>query len=172
MAGTIFQAIISGAKKWVAAIQSSAGAGDAGKIPALDADGKINITMFPGGLSNTIIAVASEDLPAGCPVNLFDATGTPKLRKADATTAGKRCHGFTQQSFSTGDSATAFRDGEITGLTGLTDAAEYYLSTTAGALVTDISTYTASGNLIQHLGVAHGTTVLALGIDFDPAAMA
>lgn len=172
MAGTIFQGLVGGLKKWVTSIQSSVGAGDAGMIPALDVNGKLDITMFPGGLANTIIAVASEDLPAGCPVNLFDATGTPKLRKADATSAGKRCHGFTQAAFLTGVSATAFRDGEITGLTGLTDGAEYYLSTTAGALVTDVSTYTTSGILIQHLGVAHGTTVLALGIDFDPAQIA
>jgi hypothetical protein len=168
----VVQQLVAGLKKWVTAITSSAGSGDAAKLVATDVNGKIDITFFPGGLSNSIIAVASEDLPAGCPINLFDATGTPKLRKADATSAAKRCHGFTQQAFLTGVSATAFRDGEITGLTGLTDGAEYYLSTTAGALVTDVSGYTTSGMLIQHLGVAHGTTVLALGIDFDPSQIA
>lgn len=172
MAGQVFFGLVAGVKKWVTSIQTSAGAGDAGKIPALNASGVIDITMFPGGLANQIIAVASEDLPAGCPVNLFDATGTPKLRKADATSAAKRCHGFTQTSFSTGATATAFRDGEITGLTSLTDGAEYYLSTTAGAITTDVSGYTTSGMLIQHLGVAHGTTILSLGIDFDPGQIA
>lgn len=172
MAGMVFQALISGAKKWFQAIQASAGAEDAGKIPALDTNGKLDITMLPGGLANTIIAVCSEDLAAGAPCNLFDAAGTPKLRKADATTAGKRCHGFTQSAFTTGQTATIYRDGEITGLTGLTDGAEYYLSTTAGGIVTDVSGYTASGNLIQHLGVAHGTTILSLAIDEDPASIA
>lgn len=174
MSGQVFQALISGVKKWVTSKQTSAGAGDAGSIVALNSAGQIDITMFPGGLANQIIAVCSEDLPAGCPVNLYDAAGTPKLRKADATSSGKRCHGFTQQAFTSGDTATAFRDGEITGLTGLTSGAEYYLSTTAGglALVAAVAGYTTAGMLIQHLGTAHGTTILSLAIDEDPAQIA
>jgi hypothetical protein len=46
MANT-YQTIISGVKKLVEALTSSSGASDAGKIPALDSDGKLDVTMLP-----------------------------------------------------------------------------------------------------------------------------
>src|SRR5512143_1765954 len=77
-----------------AAIQSSAGAGDAGKIPALDAAGRLDNSMMPVGLgAETDVITTSEALSAGDFVNIWASTGT-KVRKADATTAGKEAHGF------------------------------------------------------------------------------
>jgi len=174
MAGQVFQALVSGLKKWVTAIQTSAGVGDAGKIPALNSAGQLDITMFPSGLANTIIAPASEDLAAGDAVNLWDNAGTISLRKADATSASKRAHGFTLAAFLSGATATAYKDGAITGLSGLTKGAEYYLSTTPGglAVAATIAGYTTSGNLIQHLGVAESASKLQLCIDPDPAQIA
>lgn len=174
MAGQVFQALVAGVKKWVTSIQTSAGAGDAGKIPALNSAGQLDITMFPSGLANTIIAPASEDLAAGDLVNLWDNAGTISLRKADASTASKRAHGMTLAAFLTGASATAYKDGAVTGLSGLTKGSEYYLSTTPGglALVAAVAGYTTSGNIIQHIGVAESATKLQLAIDPDPAQIA
>ena len=73
-----------------AAIISSAGAGDSGKIIALDAAGRIDNSMMPVGIGTDSGAVtASENLSAGDFVNIWNSTGA-KVRKADATTAGKR----------------------------------------------------------------------------------
>lgn len=169
MAGQVFQALIAGVKKWVTSIQTSAGAGDAGKIPALNSVGKIDITMLPGGLANTITAPASESLVAGNAVNVWSNSGTLNVRKADATSAAKRAHGFIIANYSTSDSVTVYCDGQLTGLSGLTVGSEYYLSTTPGAVTTDPSGYTSSGNLIQHVGVCETASILHLGIDTDPA---
>lgn len=174
MAGQIFLGLVSGVKKWISSIQTSAGAGDAGKVPALNSSGQLDITMFPSGLANTIIAPASEDLAAGDLVNLWDNAGTISLRKADASTAAKRAHGMTLAAFLTGASVTAYKDGAVTGLSGLTKGAEYYLSTTPGglALVAAVAGYTSSGNLVQHIGVAESTSKLQLSIDSDPGQIA
>ena len=174
MAGQVFLGLVSGFKKWITAIQTSAGASDAGKVIALNADGQIDITMFPSGLANTIIAPASEDLAAGDAVNLWDDSGTIKLRKADASTIAKRAHGMTLAAFLSGASVTAYKDGAITGLSGLTPGAGYYLSTTPGglALVAAVAGYTTSGNIIQYLGVAESATKLQLAIESDPAQIA
>lgn len=174
MAGQVFLGLVSGLKKWITSIQTSAGVGDAGKLVSTNSAGLIDITLMPGGLANIIVAAASEDLAAGDAVNAWNDSGTIKLRKADATTAAKRAHGFVQAAFLSGVSATAYKDGNITGLSGLTVGAEYYLSTTPGglALVAAVAGYTTSGNIIQHLGVAQSATILQLAIEDDPAQIA
>src|SRR5512139_3232941 len=94
MAGDKYLYNNSGVLTEKTAIQSSAGAGDAGKIPALDAGGKLHSSMMPTGTATeTDDITASEALSAGDFVNIYDSAGA-KCRKADATTAGKEAHGF------------------------------------------------------------------------------
>ena len=54
------------------ALNSSAGAGSAGKIPALDSAGRLAANMMPIGIvAETVSFVASENLTAGNFVNLY-----------------------------------------------------------------------------------------------------
>ena len=77
------------------ALVTSAGAGDAGKIPALDATGKLDNSLMPVGIgADSKILPASENLAAGDLVNVWNDSGTAKARKADATIAGKEANGF------------------------------------------------------------------------------
>ena len=110
---------------------TSAGAGDSGKVVALDASGKIDATMMPVGITADVqIITTSEAIAAGDWVNVWNSTGA-KVRKADATVAGKEAHGFVLSGFGSGVSATVYFEGSNTAVTGQT-AGVVYLSTTAG----------------------------------------
>jgi hypothetical protein len=137
---------------------SSAGAGDAGSLVKLNDAGKIDVTMLPAGVApeqRTI--VASEALSAGDLVNIWNDGGTPKVRKADATTAGKEAHGFVLGAVSSGASATVWpEEAVLSGLSGLTPGARYFLSTTAGQ-ATNVAP-SAAGNVAQVIGYALSAT--------------
>lgn len=145
----------------VAFLDSSAGAGDAGKGIALDASGKVNLNMMPTGVGPELQSlVTSEDLAAGDWVNIYDNAGTPTARKADATNGSKRAHGFVKESVISPASADVYFDGANGVLTGLTVGARYFLSAaTPGSAVT--TPPSAAGNMVQYLGTALGVTTIA-----------
>lgn len=160
MAGNKFIKLASGRLQEEASLQSSAGAGDAGKIVALDASGRIDGSMMPVGIgADTASVTASESLASGDFVNIWDDAGTVKVRKADSTTSGKEADGFVLEAFSASAAATVYFEGRNTGLTGLTKGARYYLGTTAGAAVSTVPS--AAGNVVQYLGRAISATELA-----------
>lgn len=136
---------------------ASAGAGDAGKMVKLDGTGKLDATMMPVGVgAETRTIQASENLSAGDLINIHDVSG-PRIRKADATAAGKEAHGFVLGAISSGASGTVYpEENVLSGLTGLTPGARQFLSTTPGAR-TDTAPSTA-GNVAQIIGVALSTT--------------
>jgi hypothetical protein len=143
-------------------VNTSAGAGDAGKIAQLDAAGKWDITMMPTGVgadSSTI--TANETLAAGDIVNVFDNTGA-ECRKADATTSGKEAVGFVLSAVTATNPATVYFEGTITGLSSLTIGSNYYLDTTAGGITTTAPS--ATNNIRQKVGVAISATELS----FEP----
>jgi len=143
-----------------AAIQSSAGAGDAGKIPALDAAGLLDLTMMPTGIGPEIITLAaSEDLSAGNLVNIWIDTDTPKARKADATTVGKEANGFVLDAVTSGNNAEVYLVGVNTQVSGLTVGTIHYLATTAGGVTTTAPS--GSGNVVQSVGRSGSATQLA-----------
>ena len=161
--------IVAGIWTQIASVDTSAGAGDAGKIVALDADGKINANMMPTGIgAETATITASEALSAGNLVNVYNNGGTPNVRKADATTAGKEANGFVLASVSSSASATVYTEGMITGLSGLTPGPQF-LATTAGA--STVTAPSGSGNVVQRVGVATSTTTLAFS-PLNPATLA
>lgn len=140
-----------------AAIISSAGAGDSGKIIALDEAGRIDNSMMPVGIGTDTGAVtASENLSAGDFVNIWNSTGA-KVRKADATTAGKRAHGFVLASVTSGNTATVYFEGTNTAVTGQIPG-EVFLSTTAG--LSTATAPSASGNVVQRIGFAISATAI------------
>ena len=139
------------------AIQSSAGAGDAGKIPAVDSTGKLDLSFMPTGIgADTAVITASENLAAGDLVNVWDSTGF-KVRKADATTAGKEAHGFVLSAVTSGNPATVYFIGSNDQVTGLSPGPQF-LQTTAGTA--DATAPSGSGNVVQRVGVATSATVL------------
>jgi hypothetical protein len=141
-----------------ASIQSSSGAGDAGKIPSLDEAGRLHISMMPTGMgADTITAEASEALSAGDFVNLYNSSGL-KMRKADAQTAGKEANGFVLSAVENGASGVAYRQGVNNQLSGMTVGARQYLTTTPGAR--SETAPSATGNVVQFLGIATSATEL------------
>ena len=158
-----YVAIISGRLKEEAALVVSAGAGSDGRIPALDAAGKLDLTVMPAGIgANTVAVLASEALAANDLVNIYNNTGVANVRKADAATEGKEANGFVKSAFAGAATATVYTSGNhITGLTGLTTG-RVYLSATAG-LITGTPP-ASSGNVVQCIGTAIGATTVA----FEP----
>lgn len=143
-----------------AAIDSSAGAGDAGKIPALDGTGRLDSSFMPAGTGADVQTVAaSENLAAGDFVNIWDSTGA-KVRKADASGGlGKKAHGFVLAGVTSGNNATVYFEGVNTQVVGLTVGATYWLSgTTPGGVTT--TPPTTSGYIAQVVGNAITATTL------------
>ena len=148
-----------------ASIQSSAGAGDAGKIASLDSTGRWDNSMMPTGIGAETASIATtEDIAAGSFVNIYVSSGV-KCQKADATTGGKRAHGFVLASTTSGQNATVYLAGLNTGVTSLTAGTYYYLHTTAGGVTSTAPS--GSSNGVQGIGVATSTTAIA----FQPTLM-
>lgn len=135
-----------------AALTTSAGAGDADRVPALDASGRLDASFMPTGIgADTASIASSENLAAGDLVNVWNDAGSPKVRKADATTAGKEAHGFVLAAVTSPANATVYFEGTNAQVTGLT-AGPLFLSTTPGLATSTAPS--ASGNVVQRVGLA------------------
>lgn len=154
MAGEKFMQLQSnGRLKEIEAAQTG-GTGYENKIPALDATGKLALTMMPTGVSAEVIsAEASEDLSAGDYVNLYLDT-TLKCRKADAA-SGKPAHGFVLAAVSNGNTATVYHDGENDQVTGKTIGADQFLSNATPGATTETAPTTG---FVQRVGIATAAT--------------
>ena len=161
MAGNKYVSLIGGTLQQTAANQSSAGSGDAGKLVALNASGLIDSTMLPEAISTTV--TASENLATGALVNIWNSSGTLKVRNANASTP-LQCDGFAPIAISSaGSGQVTLNGGVITGLTGLTLGTRYYVDniTPGGVTSTPVST---GGYINQYAGIALSTTSLAFQI--------
>lgn len=145
------------------AAQTSAGAADANKIPALDAGGHLDPSLLPTGVgADTAVINASEDLPTGAFVNVYNAAGTAKARKADASSSGKRAHGYVLAAVTSGQDATVYFIGRNNQVSGQTPGDVFLSDTTPGAAVT--TPPTNGGSIVQKLGVAVATTEINVEI--------
>ena len=150
-----FLRLVAGVFTEVAATVTSAGAGSDGDLVALDSSGRLDNSVMPVGIgTDTKTIAASEALAAGDWVNVWNSTGA-KVRKADATTAGKEAHGFVLAAVSSGANALVYFEGTNTQVSGQTPG-PVYLQTTAGT--GGATTPSASGNVVQNLGVALSAT--------------
>lgn len=155
MAAKKFLRLVNGVLTEIFGVQTSAGAGNAGDLVSLDDSGRIDNSMMPVGIgADTKTIAASEALAAGDWVNVWNSTGA-KVRKADATTAGKEAHGFVLAAVSSGANALVYFEGTNTQVSGQTPG-PVYLQTTAGTGGATIPS--ASGNVVQNLGVALSAT--------------
>lgn len=161
-----FLSLIGGRLKEVVGVIVSAGAASDGALVALDAAGKLDMSVIPSGIgggASTVAATATEALSANDLVNVYDVAGTPSVRKADATVEGKECNGYVKASVANAAVATVYGSGTtMDGLTGLTTGNRQYLATTAGARTA--AAPSASGNVVQKIGEAMSATTIA----FEP----
>ena len=164
-----FLRIVNGVLTEIFGVQTSAGAANAGDLVSLDDTGRIHSSMMPVGIgADTVTITASEALAAGNWVNVWNDGGVAKVRRADATTAGKEAHGFVLSAVTSGGSAMVYFEGTNTQVTGQTPG-PVYLQTTAGAGGATVPS--ASGNVVQQIGVA----VSATAVNFergDPVTLA
>lgn len=159
MAGAKYLKNSGGSSTEQAALQTSAGAGDAGAIIALDSTGRIDSSMMPVGIgADTAVIVASEALSAGDLVNVWSNVGVFNVRKADASTTGKEAHGFVQAAVLLSGNATVYFEGPNTQVTGLTPGRKFLSSTVPGG--TQASAPSGAGQIAQCVGIATSATVL------------
>ena len=130
--------------------------GHQGMSARLDNFGKWDISLMPDGVGAEVtVKVAAETLAAGNFCNIYSAG----IRKADATTNAKNAHGFCSVGFAAAATATIYGiSNKNKSLAGLTQGADYWLSTTPGGVTPTAPN--AAGNWVQQLGVAESNTDL------------
>jgi hypothetical protein len=151
---------VNGQNQQYTPIVASAGAADAGKIPALGADGKLDPTLYNAGAGPASRAiVASEAIAAGKLVNFYLNAGALNMRLADNSN-GRPAHGYVLAAVASGATGAAYDlDGVNSQLTGLTIGATYYLGTAGGVITPALDATTATG-IDQKIGVALSATEL------------
>lgn len=163
MATQGFLARMTGRTVQLFGLAVSAGAVDAGKIPALDSAGRLDASMMPLGVgASTTQATASEAIGPGKFVNFWDNGGTFAMRLADNSN-GRQADGYVTEAVAGSAVGAAYPlDGANAQLTGLTIGARYWLGTAGGVTATPLDeTDVANVNKIsQYLGVAKSTTEL------------
>ena len=152
-----------GVTKQESSVKQSAGSADAGKIPSLGDDGRLDETFLPIGIgAQTSLLPASEELNAGNLVNIFTEGGVAKVRKADNSN-NRPADGFVVDAVSSTATATVYPLENVnSGLTGLTPGATYWLGT-AGAVIAvplDESDVANDGKVSQQIGKALSATEL------------
>ena len=159
---------VSGQTVQYTPVQTSAGAADAGKIPALGPDGKFDTSMYnPGSGVSTRPIVASEAIGAGKFVNEYSNAGTLNVRLADNSN-NRPAHGFVLSAVAASGTAAVY-DMDLTNsaLTGLTIGSDYFLGTAGGVITPALdATTAATGSIDQKLGKALSGTELKTQ-DFD-----
>lgn len=146
-----------GSLQEVQPVNTSAGAGDAGKVAQLDANGKWDMTMMPTGIgADTQAILTSEVLVAGDFVNVYDNASVRTCRKANAADNTKPANGFVLAGFGSAVSATVYVRGLNTEVPVGTFVAanvgkKAFLSPTTGGAAT-VTIPSATGQIAQVLG--------------------
>lgn len=140
---------------------TSAGAGDASKIPQTDSSGRLDLSLMPVGIgADTFTANASGALSAG---DACYITSGSLIARASAAVAGNPTIGFVLAASLTGATATIYFEGRNTAVTALTAGARYYLSDTTPGAVT-ATPVAGTGKLSQYVGSA----VTATSLNWEP----
>jgi len=167
--------IINGVLTRVVPNSTSAGAGDAGKAVQLDAGGKLDSSLLPASAlqgAEDYDLVAFEAISAGDLVNIFSDAGVAKIRKADATDTTKPSMGFCPAAIASAATGTVrLGNGVVTGLTGLTIGALYYLSAATPGGIT-LTAPSATGNIVYAVGRAKSATEFNYVDDTTPVLLA
>lgn len=149
----------SGTITETATVVTSAGSGDADKIPNLDSNGRLDSSFMPTGIgADTQVVTASEALAAGDLVNVWNSAGSFRVRKADASASGKEAHGFVLASVLISGSATVYFEGSDNVLSSLVGGV-YYLSASVAGTITATAP-SGTGQVVQRVGFASSATTL------------
>lgn len=165
------------------AIETSAGAGDAEKIVATNTSGVIDDSLMGAATSGSNVVlktgvdgrVDNSVLPVGIGADVTNATANETLsandlvnfasdggvRKADASN-GRFAQGFVKSAVSSGATAAVYKEGAISGLSGLTPGARYFLSATVPGGISATAPTT-----VGHLWQPVGDAVSATELDFE-----
>jgi hypothetical protein len=137
-------------------------AGADNRVVVTGDDGYISSTLLPAGMGGDIVVpmVASGPLAAGDLVNVFDSgSNVPKVRKADATTAGMEAHGFVDAAYSAdATNVKVYFEGNNTQNSSTFSVGKQYLSTVAGK--TQANAPSGSSQIVQIVGYATSTSSL------------
>lgn len=156
-------ALINGVDQEVEGTVTGGTVTQAGDLVALDGTGRLDQSIMPVGVApDTYIGTASEALTSAAPFVYIKSDGT--VANASATSGGNPTIGFVLANVANAAQATVFFEGRVTGLSGLTVGARYYLSDTVagGATLTPVS---GTGKLHQYLGRAVSTSTIAFEAD-------
>lgn len=140
------------------AVTTSVGSGDAGKIPKLGADGRLDSTMLP--FTDTKTFTASETIPIRSMVHIL-ANGQVAL--ADASN-DRAAVGYAPTAIASAASGAVNFEGVLTGFSGLTPGARYFLSDSVPGGITSTAPTEGAGKCCQEVGVALSATELS----FEP----
>lgn len=148
--------LVAGVLTEIFGVQSSAGAGNAGDLVALDDTGKLDLTLMPTGIgADTQVITASEALAAGDYVNVWSSAGAFRVRKSDASVAGKRAVGFVLAAVANGAAATVYFEGTNTQVTGQVPG-DVFMQTSPG--LGAATPPTGAGQVAQLVGFATSAT--------------
>lgn len=160
--------VINGVLTQLVPINSSAGVGDAHKVPQTGSDGRLDASLMPATMATQAKTFpASEDLTAGDLVNVWDSSSTLKVRKADGP-LGRLAVGYVASGFLTGATATVFVEGINTQVSGLVPGLCWL---DAAGAVTQTPPATGSGGVSQIVGTALSATELEFEAN-DPVYLA
>lgn len=145
------------------------GPGAAGVLVKTNGSGIIDPSLLGAIGVNSVNVPANGAIPAGAAVNIYSNAGVLTMRVADNTTPLK-ANGWAPSAVTSGANGQAdLGQGMITGLTGLTVGADYFLGT-SGALTT--TPPTAAGSIVQYLGFAISATTLMFCPNVTPTTLA
>lgn len=146
------------------ATQTSSGSGSAGKVVQLNSSGDIDTTMLPPGVGpETVSVLAPAALTAPCLVNVYNNSGTANVRYADGTTPGKEANGFLLTSVGASSNATVYMGPAL--ITGLSGLTPgpVYLSDSTLGAVTNTAP-TTNGHVSQRVGTAVTASEVAFNV--------
>lgn len=135
-------------------VQTSAGAGSAGDVPALDANGLLNVNMMPVGFGDEVQSyVTTDNLTVGAVVNIYSNAGVATARLADGSVQTKPASGFVVAVSTQPAANNVYANGYNTGASGLAPGLPVWLSQTVpGAATTTVPT--VAGGVAQQIGPA------------------
>lgn len=153
-----FLTLLNGVSNLVTAIATSAGAGDANKIVATGANGRLDNSLMPSGIGATTETIpATEALSAGDLVNIHNVSGTRSVRKADSSN-NRPAHGYVTAAVANAANATVFLQGLNSSVAGLSTnfGLSVWLSTAGG--ITTTAPANTSGTIVQLVGYVVSAT--------------
>lgn len=151
-----FITLKNGQKQVETALTESTGNNDAGKIIALNTEGKVDPSMLPESQETADILATTENLSAGDFINIYDDSGKASVRLADNSN-GRIAHGFVKASASAGANVSVYTLGLTNAnLSSLVIGSRCYLGTAGKAIQTPLNESLASnkGYISQYLGIA------------------